>query len=75
MQNYLNPYFKIVQTVMVFKSLTHFSNLNKSEKNKINKITVDFDIVYKVTVIYCKDQLDKPISRADAIAIGIILRK
>ena len=52
--------------------ITHFSNLNKIENKNMNKIAVDLAIVYKVIVIYCNDQLLKPISAALAIPVGSI---
>ena len=39
----------------------------------MNKITVDFDIVYKVTVMYCKLQFEHPMSAAEAMPNGMML--
>ncbi len=41
----------------------------------MNKITVDFDMVYNDIVIYCKLQFENPISAALAIPVGTIRLK
>lgn len=41
----------------------------------INRIEVDFTILYSGTEIYTRDQFERPISNADATAVGITFRE
>jgi len=55
---------------VIRQALTHFSSLKIRAKKRMNRITVDLDIVYSVTVMYCRLQFDMPMSAAEAMPSG-----
>ena len=49
---------------------TNRSSRNNREKATMKRILLDLAIVYRLTVTYCRAQLERPMSREAQIPIG-----